>query len=522
MKKILLKKVVLGVMMGAMLITPCSLAQASDMDMREAKYFSKPYGVQLEPYIEYAVHIQNTGDLSPVTSGMVGGNGKGLRMEQVAVTLKNAPADSYVQLNVHMQDVGWSGPSSKNGQPMGSKGLSRRIEAIQASLKGSISDNYKLYYRVHCEELGDLCWVQEGQKAGSEGCEVAIESVEFKLVPKSEAGPTTSSAGGYFTKPKLSATSHIANVGDQNYTEDSNGVLMVGSTGQSNAIEGLDLNLTDILVNRQAISQKLHIQDLGWEKNFTTGMSGTRGRSLRSEAVEIALSGNVAKLYDVEIQPHVQDKGWLNWSKFSAGTTGESLRLEALRIRLVRKAQTKSITSGVIDGSSVNSGNLHTGKVNGKTISTSIAARSGYCACGKSIGVSGHWCCWNYAANAYKEIWGVGSFHQSQTNNDMLRAVCASNRRTTVDNLRKYLSKATPGANVRFDTDTVNSNRDSNGHSMIFCGLDSSGNGAYWLDANYNGKGVIQYRYISFSELVSAKGKYSYIKYIMFPGAPAI
>ncbi len=44
------------------------------------------------------------------------------------------------------------------------------------------------------------------------------------------------------------------------------------------------------------------------------------------EAVEIKLTGDLAKHYDVVYRAHVQGKGWLDWVKSGecAGTTGEA------------------------------------------------------------------------------------------------------------------------------------------------------------------------------------------------------
>ena len=55
--------------------------------------------------------------------------------------------------------------------------------------------------------------------------------------------------------------------------------------------------------------------------------------------IKIKLNGKLAELYDVIYRVHVQNKGWLKWVKNGevAGTTGESLRMEALQVILVEK-----------------------------------------------------------------------------------------------------------------------------------------------------------------------------------------
>ena len=70
-------------------------------------------------------------------------------------------------------------------------------------------------------------------------------------------------------------------------------------------------------------------------------MSGTSGQSLRLEAMKIELTGNMANSYDVYYRVHAQDFGWLGWAKNGemSGTSGCSKRLEALQVVLVPKGQ---------------------------------------------------------------------------------------------------------------------------------------------------------------------------------------
>lgn len=69
------------------------------------------------------------------------------------------------------------------------------------------------------------------------------------------------------------------------------------------------------------------------------GQAGTTGRSLRLEALEIKLTGDLAKAYNVVYRAYVQSIGWQPWQSNGqiVGTTGQSLRLEAIQIQLVKK-----------------------------------------------------------------------------------------------------------------------------------------------------------------------------------------
>lgn len=79
-----------------------------------------------------------------------------------------------------------------------------------------------------------------------------------------------------------------------------------------------------------------HVQSVGWQKAVSGGAtSGTTGRSLRLEALKLTLTGAPSGA-SVTYEAHVQSIGWQKAVSggAEAGTTGRSLRLEALRITL--------------------------------------------------------------------------------------------------------------------------------------------------------------------------------------------
>jgi uncharacterized protein YjdB len=83
-----------------------------------------------------------------------------------------------------------------------------------------------------------------------------------------------------------------------------------------------------------------YVQSLGWMGyGATNAVVGTSGRSLRLEAVQLRLTGALATNFDLAYRVHVQNVGWMPWVKNGAttGTTGRSLRIEAIQIRLLDK-----------------------------------------------------------------------------------------------------------------------------------------------------------------------------------------
>ena len=79
-------------------------------------------------------------------------------------------------------------------------------------------------------------------------------------------------------------------------------------------------------------------ENIGWQDWKSDGeMSGTFGQSLRLEAIQIKLTRADADKYDIYYQVHAENYGWLDWAcnGESAGTEGFACRLEAIKIALV-------------------------------------------------------------------------------------------------------------------------------------------------------------------------------------------
>ncbi len=138
------------------------------------------------------------------------------------------------------------------------------------------------------------------------------------------------------SSPSISYQTHVQDYGWQSWK--SNGEVS-GTVGQSKRLEGINIKLSNI---NGSIEYKTHVQDIGWQDWKSNGqMSGTTGQSKRLEAIKVKLSGEAANQYDVYYRVHAQDYGWLDWAKNgeSAGTEGYSKRLEGIQIVLVKKGE---------------------------------------------------------------------------------------------------------------------------------------------------------------------------------------
>ena len=133
-----------------------------------------------------------------------------------------------------------------------------------------------------------------------------------------------------------SSNEKIAKVDENgNITAISKGTAKITVTSLDNPNVLKAVNVT-VGANISSISYRTHVQDIGWQDYVQNGdISGTSGRSLRLEGIKIKLSSN-KYTGDVTYRTHVQDIGWQDWTKndLLAGTSGKSLRLEAIQIKL--------------------------------------------------------------------------------------------------------------------------------------------------------------------------------------------
>lgn len=84
---------------------------------------------------------------------------------------------------------------------------------------------------------------------------------------------------------------------------------------------------------KPSVVYEAHVQDIGWQGIKRDGeTAGTTGQSLRLEALTVKLENSSARL---EMEGHIENLGWtsLRTNGEVIGTIGEGLRLEAVKIK---------------------------------------------------------------------------------------------------------------------------------------------------------------------------------------------
>lgn len=256
-------------------------------------------------HIYYSSHVQDYGWLSNVGDGKTSGtSGQSKRIEAIKVSLCNLPYSGSVEYSTHIQDIGWQS-YRKNGSISGTSGQSKRVEAIKIKLTGEISNYYDVYYRVHAQDLGWMSWTCNDSKAGTEGLELRVEAIQICLVEKGENAPGDISRP-FVEQGKVEYSSHVQNIGWQNYVNNGN---TSGTVGQGLRLEALKIRLGDNSYEGN-IEYSTHVQDYGW-MNYSSNdsISGTIGQSKRIEAIKIRLTGEISNYYDVFYRVQCQDFG---------------------------------------------------------------------------------------------------------------------------------------------------------------------------------------------------------------------
>ena len=139
----------------------------------------------------------------------------------------------------------------------------------------------------------------------------------------------------------VSYSAHVQKLGWKNAV--TNGTL-AGTTGKGLRVEGLKVKLLGSNTAGASISYQAFVQKKGWMAAVSNGvMAGTSGLGLRIEALRMTISGLTG--YSVQYRTYVQKRGWMSWKTTAngkaitaapiAGTMGQSLRIEAVEIKLI-------------------------------------------------------------------------------------------------------------------------------------------------------------------------------------------
>lgn len=240
-----------------------------------------------------------------------------------------------IEYQTHVQSIGWQG-WKKDGALSGTSGRSLRLEAMRIRLKNASGS---VVYSTHAQTYGWLNQVKNGALSGTTGESKRLEAVRIHLT------------GTIAKTHDVWYRAHVQTYGWQNWVKNGQ---MAGTSGESKRVEALEILLVkkgDAIPTGSGsqyrpsstspsanVYYQTHVQTYGWQNVVAGGATaGTSGESKRLEAIRITLRGVSG---GVKYRTHVQTYGWQGWRSNGAlsGTSGESKRLEALQVKLTGTA----------------------------------------------------------------------------------------------------------------------------------------------------------------------------------------
>ncbi len=162
--------------------------------------------------------------------------------------------------------------------------------------------------------------------------------------------PEATQAGGGQAEPaqaegatavSLSYSAHVSNIGWMGAVA---GGEVAGTTGRGLPLEALRLVLSDASTGEplgaDAISVEAHVSGVGWQTAAGNGgTAGTTGQSRAVEALRVRLSAGLSARYTVWYRVHSAEFGWLGWACDSAdaGSAGYGRAVQAVQVAVLPK-----------------------------------------------------------------------------------------------------------------------------------------------------------------------------------------
>jgi uncharacterized protein YjdB len=351
-------------------INPLNISNASSIASIASQAYSgkeiKPTpavkygGITLKNASDYTLSYKN--NVNPGTATLTAtfkGNYSGSLSRSFTIT------GASLTYTTHVQNYGWIGSSpsntiAQNGQMGGTSGKGLRVEALKINLVNNTMYSGGISYKTQIQNIGWQGARTSGGISGTSGRSLRLETLSINL---------TGQLASYYD---IYYRVHAQNIGWMGWAK--NGAEAAGTVGLSLRLEAMQIYLvpkttsppgstfsgistvspnypcaidtsTKGLQGDVKYNAVVHIQNIG-DKSYSSvngsTMLGTSGQSLRQEAIRMSL---VSPKYSgsIEYEVHVQNIGDQGWKKSGdlAGTSARSLRLEALRIKLTGTMESK-------------------------------------------------------------------------------------------------------------------------------------------------------------------------------------
>ncbi len=249
-------------------------------------------------------------------------------------TLRTSDFNPVVTYTTHVENLGTL-PTVTGPETGGTIGQSLRMEAIKidAELNGS---SIPISYSSHIQDIGWQNAVNNNEISGTEGLAKRLEAITISI---SDSELAEKYNIWYRVHAQdygwLGWTSNGAKAGTSGFSKRLEAIQIVILPSDSDAPGSTDQPYVSPTTLGNVIYQT-HIENIGWQSYKTDGQtSGTTGQSLRLEGIKLYLNDTITG--NIEYKTHIENIGWeSDWHTNGemSGTSGKSLRLEAIEIQL--------------------------------------------------------------------------------------------------------------------------------------------------------------------------------------------
>lgn len=185
------------------------------------------------------------------------------------------------------------------------------IICIFINIKASIvmaADNNLTYNKIQKEIENNVIMPKEKNDSKKEIEDNTIKDIIInnneRLIKKSEENILNEN-------DEITKNYYDVNNCNNNIQNDSNEIKMKSNVGFANNLQQEKrINETE----KYNIKYETHVQDVGWQEwKKDEEVAGTTGKSLRLEAIQIELHKNYN--LNIKYQVHIQNVGWQDWKK---------------------------------------------------------------------------------------------------------------------------------------------------------------------------------------------------------------
>lgn len=242
----------------------------------------------------------------------------------------NSVYEGNVQLKTYA-DGGWCSYANAGDTEF----TSGKMEAIKVRLTGDVANYYDVYYQVHLTGGKWTGWAMNGKAAGSIDLAQRINAIRITLVNKGGKAPG-STKNPTVSAPEITYTSALKGKTFSDYKA----LGKISGAKKSNTpITAIKMKLKKSQLTG-TIEYRLRTEKGKFGDWISSGNTAGKNKDvLKFSGLQIRLTEQLAKAYDVYYRVRIQNYGWLDWTKNgkTAGSKGLDLAITAYQVKLVKK-----------------------------------------------------------------------------------------------------------------------------------------------------------------------------------------